>query len=177
MNQNELLLLGLLVAQSQHGYQINEFIERELSHVTDMKKGNAYATLERLCKEGFVSVRIEQEGNRPQRKVYSITSAGQTQFYTLLRYNLSNSERMIFAGDVGLMLMDHLPIAEVVECLKERLVQATKKLQVHAEIPDHGHGIGVDLAVKHLDAMLKADVAWLEANIPLLEQQALNVQN
>ncbi|UZM97849.1 hypothetical protein OL548_23235 [Lysinibacillus sp. MHQ-1] len=46
MEHRSLILLGLLMGQSQHGYQINEFIERNLSTVTDMKKAN------RLCYSG-----------------------------------------------------------------------------------------------------------------------------
>jgi DNA-binding PadR family transcriptional regulator len=48
MDERALLLLGVLRVQSQHGYQINEFIERTLGRVTDMKKPTAYAILERL---------------------------------------------------------------------------------------------------------------------------------
>lgn len=45
LKHRSLILLGLLMGQSQHGYQINEFIEKNLSVVTDMKKSTAYATL------------------------------------------------------------------------------------------------------------------------------------
>src|SRR5438270_5574314 len=103
MDENELLLLGLLMTQSQHGYQINEFIEKNLTHVTNMKKSNAYATLERLGKEGFIAVHKEQEGNRPQRKVYSITANGRQHFIELLRQNLSNVDSLAPTGNVGLM--------------------------------------------------------------------------
>ena len=170
MNENELLLLGMLISQSQHGYQINEFIERELSHLTNMKKGSAYATLDRLCKEDYVSVRMEQEGNRPQRKVYSITVAGEAQFFKLLRENLSTTERMVFAGDVGLMLLDHLPYSEVAELLSQRLVQLRRKIAEHDAAPKHGHGLGVDLALEHLMLMQKAEAGWLEQTIARLQE-------
>jgi DNA-binding PadR family transcriptional regulator len=171
MNEHELLLLGLLVNQSQHGYQLNEFIERDLGHLTNMKKGNAYATLGRLEKEGFVKVVITQEGNRPQRKVYSITPSGEKKFFELLRNNLSNSERMVFAGDVGIMFMDHLARAEVIECLAGRLAQVKAKLAEHAGAPMHGHGIGVDLALQHVLHMQRAEVSWLEEVLEKLQGQ------
>ena len=169
MNDNELLLLGLLVNQSQHGYQLNEFIERELGHITYLKKGNAYATLDRLCKEGFVDVKLDQEGHRPLRKVYSITVAGEQYFFQLLRQNLANSERFIFGGDIGLMFLDHLPLPEVIACLKERLAQVKGKLAVHDNTPAHGHGIGVDLALQHVLHMERAEMAWLEKTLLDLE--------
>ncbi|KHF35170.1 Transcriptional regulator PadR-like family protein [Paenibacillus sp. P1XP2] len=61
MDERELLVLGLLMTQSQHGYQINDFIERNLGQVSDMKKATAYAILKRLDKQGCVNVTVEQE--------------------------------------------------------------------------------------------------------------------
>ena len=72
-NDNELLLLGLLRQQSQHGYQINDFIERNLSRMASLKKATAYALLERLREAGHISAVTVQEGNRPPRQVYTIT--------------------------------------------------------------------------------------------------------
>ncbi|HYB01600.1 MAG TPA: hypothetical protein VED37_15385 [Ktedonobacteraceae bacterium] len=43
MDERMLLLLGLLKAQSQHGYQINEFIEHNLKRMIDMKRSTAYS--------------------------------------------------------------------------------------------------------------------------------------
>ena len=87
-------------AQSQHGYQINEFIERNLSTITDMKKPTAYATLDKLSKQGYIEVHTEQEGNRPPRKVYSINEKGKQYFYELLIQNLSSAESVKFSGDI-----------------------------------------------------------------------------
>ena len=64
MEHRSLILLGLLMGQSQHGYQINEFIEKNLSIVTDMKKSTAYATLDKLHQKGFIDIKFEQKGNR-----------------------------------------------------------------------------------------------------------------
>jgi DNA-binding PadR family transcriptional regulator len=78
MDENELLILGLLCEQSQHGYQINEFIEQNLSRLTTMKRPTAYATLDRLHRQGFVSVRTEQPSKRAPRKVYAISARAPT---------------------------------------------------------------------------------------------------
>ncbi|GAF07814.1 PadR family transcriptional regulator [Paenibacillus pini] len=68
MDERELLVLGLLMAQSQHGYQINDFIERNLGQVSDMKKATAYSILKRLDKAGYVDVSVEQEAIGRQDK-------------------------------------------------------------------------------------------------------------
>jgi DNA-binding PadR family transcriptional regulator len=121
MEHRSLILLGLLMNQSQHGYQINEFIERNLSTVTDMKKPTAYAALDRLSQNGYIDIQLEQEGNRPTRKVYSINENGKQYFYTLLLNNLASAESVNYQGDIGLMFIDLLPLEKTIPALKERL--------------------------------------------------------
>jgi len=171
VDERALLLLGLLMAQSQHGYQINEFIERNLSRVTDMKKSTAYATLDRLCEARFVDVHSEQEGNRPPRKVYAITTTGQVRFLELLRVNLAQTDRMNFSSDIGMMFLDHLPHQESLELLRERLGQLKEQVDVLHTAPQHGFGLGVDFAVEHHLVHLKADYDWLSSVIHRLDQE------
>lgn len=172
MNEQALLLLGLLRSQDQHGYQLNEFIERNLSRMTDMKKATAYAILERLCKSGYVSVYNEQEGHRPVRKVYSITPTGQEKYLELLRANLAGAEQMTFAGDIGLYFLDDLPLAEVLELLNRRLKQVEIRLENYKQMPNHT-GLGVNLAVAHQETMLQAEHNWLTEVLARLKNEAI----
>lgn len=169
MDERELLLLGMLMVQSQHGYQINEFIERNLGHIIDMKKPTAYALLERLCQAGYVNVRTEQEGRRPPRKVYQITPAGNLAFLSLLRENLARAEHMTFAGDVGVLFLDHLPREEVIALLRQRLGAVEEQLFAHESAPHHEHGLGVGLALEHALLLERAERDWLASVIGRLE--------
>lgn len=168
MDERTLLLLGLLKAQSRHGYQLNEFIEKNLSRITDMKKATAYATLDRLKASGLISETVEQEGNRPPRKVYAITPEGEEAFRRLLAENLASADRLVLGGDIGLMFIDHLPRAEALALLTQRLAAAEERLAAHEQTPQHGHGIGVDLAVEHLQVLARADRDWLRGVIDRL---------
>ena len=170
MDERELLLLGLLMVQSQHGYQINEFIERNLGHMIDMKKPTAYALLERLCQTGYVQTHTEQEGKRPPRKVYTITPDGERAFLDRLRANLAQAERMTFAGDVGLLFLDHLPRKEVVALLHLRLGTLNEQIEAHASVPRHEHGLGVGLALEHVLLLERAERDWLTWVIQRLEE-------
>lgn len=170
MDDRALLILGMLMAQSQHGYQINEFIEKNLSRITDMKKPTAYATLDRLCDNGCVDVKLEQEGNRPTRKVYSITPRGVSRFFELLRANLSQSDKMNFSSDIGMMFIDHLPSQESVTLLEERLHQLAEQIGQYEAAPRHGYGLGVDFAIEHDLVHLKADHDWLRSVIDRLRE-------
>ena len=153
------------MAQSQHGYQINEFIERNLSAITDMKKPTAYATLDKLSREGYIEVRMEQEGNRPPRKVYSINDKGREYFYQLLMDNLSSVESVNYQGDIGLMFIDHLPLKDAAASLEIRLEKSRKLVEVMAMTPDHGATPGVNLAIRHKMVMQQAEMAFIEQTV------------
>lgn len=168
MEQRSLILLGLLMSESQHGYQLNDFIEKNLSTMTNMKKPTAYATLEKLCNEGYIEVQVEQEGNRPPRKVFSINEEGKQYFYTLLISNLSSAENVNFQGDIGLMFLDHLPINKAIEALEERLNQTMDIVMMLEETPSHGKGTGIDIAIEHKITMLKAEVSFIEKTVEKL---------
>ena len=165
MEQRSLILLGLLMSQSQHGYQINEFIERNLSAVTDMKKPTAYATLDKLSQSGYIDIQFEQEGNRPTRKVYSINDSGREYFYELLLNNLSSAEGVNYQGDIGLMFMDFLPLEKTIPALKERLTKNKNLIEILKQTPSHGVRSGVNLVVEHKITMLEAEVTFLEKSI------------
>ena len=170
MDERALLLLGILMAQSQHGYQINEFIEKNLSRVTDMKKSTAYATLDRLSDAGYVEMHAQQEGNRPVRKVYAITPEGSVHFLNLLRANLAKADEMNFASDIGMMFLDHLPYQETLPLLQDRLRQLKAQIELYQSAPQHGFGFGVDFAVEHHLVHLKADYQWLGSVIQRLRE-------
>jgi DNA-binding PadR family transcriptional regulator len=170
MDERALLLLGILRAQSQHGYQINEFIERTLGRIADMKKPTAYALLDRLCQAGHVAVHTEREGNRPPRKVYAITPSGETLFFDLLRSNLATPDRLGGEGDIGMMFLDSLPVKDALALLERRRVQLDEQIVAYEQAPKHEHGLGVDLALERQLTLLRADREWLDTVISRLRE-------
>lgn len=166
-----LLLLGVLMTQSRHGYQINEFIERQLCDVVTMKKPTAYALLDRLAGDGYISVHVEQEGNRPQRKVYTITDAGRALFNELLKTNLSSLDTPVFIDDIGLMFLNYLPQDEVLALLRQRLAKLQSVLDNTVEVPPHGDLLTLNIALDHVTSLRRADRDWMVSTIARLEAE------
>jgi DNA-binding PadR family transcriptional regulator len=168
MDHHTLLLLGLLRNQKQHGYQINDFIERALSSITTLKKPTAYALLDRLYKQGLVDVQNEQEGNRPPRKVYALTPGGLEHFLKLLRETLSEATPPDLPDHIALMFLDQLEPNERLECLIRRLAKLEDHIATLEAVPSHDDIGSVGLAIERQLMLLNADRAWLEA---LIERQ------
>src|SRR5689334_23474740 len=118
--ERELLLLGLLRRSHMYGYQLHEFIERDLATCSDLKKSTAYFLLDKMTRQGWITQHEEREGNRPPRRVYQVTPAGEAQFQKLLHENLSSYTPARFGGDIGLMFADTLPAAEAQRLLRRR---------------------------------------------------------
>ena len=161
MDERSLFLLGILMAQSAHGYRIHDFIEKNLAPLTDMKKATAYALLERMSRSGLVTVHTEQEGNRPPRKVYSITAKGRAQFYNLLRQNLARADTPIYKGDAGLLFLDHLPREEAATGLQMRLDHLLQQADRLRDAARHHRSAGVALSIDHRLLHMEVEIDWL----------------
>lgn len=155
-----LLLLGLLRRASMHGYQLMEFIERNLSTCTDLKKPTAYLGLERLAQQGFVQEQEMREGKRPPRKVYTITPEGEREFLRLLAHNLSTYTPAKFPHDLGLAFADALPAEEIAALLEHRRAMLVAQLDSARQAPPHGGTL--QLLVEHIVTHLESELDWLD---------------
>ena len=127
--EKKLLILGLLLSHGMHGYQLNQFLQDNPGTPISLKKSNAYKLLSTMEKDGWVAHTQEQEGNRPQRRVYSITENGKAAFYRLLRENLSSNPSPEFPGVVGMDFLHLLPSEEAATLLETRLKFTVHKFQ------------------------------------------------
>lgn len=167
----ELLLLGLLNRQKMHGYQLQEFINRDLAYCTDLKQATAYNLLKRMADKGWLSETEEQEGNRPPRKVYQITQQGETMFKKLLRENLAGHTMMRLPDGIGLAFIEAIPHLEAADLLSERQSAIQEELETLQEARQHGHGEGgLLLILEHQEIHLKAELTWLTQVIEQLKE-------
>ena len=168
--EKKLLLLGLLRRQEMHGYQLNEFIDNNLALCTDLKKPTAYYLLDQMAKDGWISAETEQEGNRPPRRVYRLTEAGEAAFQRLLRENLATYSPVNFPGDIGLGFLDWLTPAESRPLLEAQKAQALARLAEIKSIPVHAGSLG--LIFSHQIHHLQAEVLWLEQILENLKNKS-----
>lgn len=167
-DERTLLLLGLMQAQDRYGYELHDFIESNLHNVIELKKATAYQLLDRLEKHGFVQSRTEQQGQRPSRTVYQLTPEGRTYFQHLLAKYLRGAAPMRPAGNIALMFMEHLPAADLLPVLRERLTELEQQINEYEQVPHHSNATGAALAIARTQALLAADHAWLQSTIEML---------
>ncbi|HLZ64002.1 MAG TPA: PadR family transcriptional regulator, partial [Ktedonosporobacter sp.] len=83
----ELFVLGELMTGAHHGYILHEIIQRMLGPFHRLSWGTLYPLFRRLEQQGLITSetepRSQEEGGQP-RKLYHITEAGQSRFFTLM---------------------------------------------------------------------------------------------
>jgi DNA-binding PadR family transcriptional regulator len=71
------VLLALLAKEASHGYQLRARLQLALGPLAEaLNAGQVYVVLNRLEKAGLVSAKRVGQADRPDRKVYELTSAG-----------------------------------------------------------------------------------------------------
>ena len=152
-----------------HGYQLNDFIESTLATCMQIKRPTAYYVLNKMQEDGWVEDMEEQEGNRPPRRIYSITAAGESAFQELLRQNLASYELVQFTGDVGLAFLGEVSAEEGVMLLQQRRDLIRNNLAQTQAIPLHSDSL--QLTIEHQLRHLTAELDWLDEVIARLEME------
>ncbi|HBX67984.1 MAG TPA: PadR family transcriptional regulator [Chloroflexi bacterium] len=156
----KLLLLGLLRMQEMHGYQLNNYLDAFLAFCLDVKKPTAYYLLNKMHEDGWIAVEEQQEGNRPVRRIYSLTPEGEQAYQNLLRENLGSYAPVQFDSDIGLAFMDSLPESERNLLLAQRRAQLAQKLTEIEAVPEHPGNF--QWMIEHQIRHLRAELAWLD---------------
>lgn len=73
-------ILGFLRYSPMTGYEIKQRMDRSTTHFWHAKLSQIYVTLKTLEKEGCVTSAIEEQSDRPDKRVYSVTQSGRNQF-------------------------------------------------------------------------------------------------
>lgn len=167
--EKKLLLLGVLLSHDVHGYELSEMLKDNPSIAIEMKKPNTYRLLNALEKDGLITHTEEQVGNRPTRRVYSITAAGKEEFRRLLTASIAAYEEPQFPAMVGFDFISLLPTRETIELLNQRLEIIEGKVQTFEDLP--AEILDAHPTSAYLKNFYEKEVSWLKEFISQLETQ------
>ena len=130
MSSIRLFVLGSLSERGpMHGHQLRLLAEEEhVSMWTDISVGAVYGAMKRLAAEDLIRcVRVEREGNYPERQVFDVTPAG---LASLAELRLTGLSRIVLKPDpfdLALTRLDPDRLDELPALLAER----TEQLRAH----------------------------------------------
>jgi DNA-binding PadR family transcriptional regulator len=91
----EYALLGLLMSEPSHGYDLHQRFTNELGNVWHLSQSQAYAILKRLENRGDISTRLVEQDKLPARQMLRITAAGRRHFMDWLGNGCGSNARSI----------------------------------------------------------------------------------
>lgn len=168
MFEHELLLLGLLKENPQHGYEIKTKIKEILSLSAGVKLKSIYYPLRVLEKKGFVAKRVTKPTRRPERIVYALTPKGQERFRELLNKSFLNLKRPQFSLDLSLYFLPYMDPAVSRRRLRGRLLmlnRISRGLEELVNSPDKKRPLSLQRILEHNLEMLKAEAKFLSGLI------------
>lgn len=158
------VLLALLAKEASHGYQLRARLQLALGPLAEaLNAGQVYVTLGRLEKAGMVSVERVGQADRPDRKVYALTTAGRSKVTDWLgdtswpkpapaEFHL----KLVAAAAAGLA-----DPVRVVDTQRHALLAELGATQRAALAEPEGSVAG--LLLEGIVLRLQADLRWLEA--------------
>lgn len=72
-------LLGFINYGPMTGYELKKFFDTSVAHFWNAELSQIYPTLKHMETDGLVKMSVDVQEDRPNRKVYSITEAGQSE--------------------------------------------------------------------------------------------------
>jgi len=170
------LCLGILTMGNATGYEIKKKFEQDLSHFYDASFGSIYPALTKMTEEGLVNCTEHAQEGRPDKKVYSITSAGRMNFLDALskdpRKDHIRSEFLAM-----LMFSDLLAPSRVAHLIDTRLKELDAMLSRQEACTGEGMTNSERFLAGFGTAVYRAERDFLSENRHLLEAEALLAAN
>ena len=156
-------LLGFLMREPLHGYDLHQRVESELGEIWRVGISNVYSVLKQLEHAGWVESDLVPQESHPPRKVYRITPAGKQGFLEWLRQPVSAIRdiriefptRLYFFRALGLEGVEDLIAAQEAIC-RERAERLRQRMAERS--PDDINRLVYDFRRRQIEAIL----GWLQ---------------
>ncbi len=155
-------LLGLLLEQPRHGYELKQAFEEKAGTFWELNYGQIYSTLDRLNRAGMVEWE-SYLGEGPERKTYRITKKGKEEFHRWLKEPVSKRKplRDEFFLKLAWQSEDSESLLELIREQKRMYLQ--KMSELTQQKLSFGKGdmmtdLLMDAALFHAEA----DIRWLD---------------
>jgi PadR family transcriptional regulator AphA len=156
------VLLGLLMRQPKHGYELHQFFSppSPLEQVWYLGISQMYKLLRGLKEQGHVEVSIEEQEARPHRKVYQVTPSGREAFLDWLQTPVDGI-RLMRVEFLGKLFLARELGPEMVERVVDGQAEACRSMleDLGARMPAPGFE---DLVLRFRAGQIESALQWLD---------------
>jgi len=173
-------LLGFLNYACMSGYELKQHFDQSIQHFWNANLSQIYPTLGQMEEEGLLTMEVEYQENRPNRKIYHITDAGCKELQRWLREPMDLQPirqafliKVFFGGNLAkeeILAQLHHDLELHRELLATYLGPVQEGLQQSIEATGlEREGLFWDLTLEAGVKLKKAWIEWLEAAIKKIE--------
>ncbi|WP_028972894.1 PadR family transcriptional regulator [Spirochaeta cellobiosiphila] len=131
-------LLGLLGYSDATGYELKKIFDESLNFFWQAQKSQIYKELVNLEKQGWLSVSLVLQEDKPNKKVYSLTPEGREAFLKWLKEDRDNSDLPIRSSFLmKVFFLGELSKERAIEKLEAFLEEQKKEGQEHDHINEY----------------------------------------
>ncbi|MFF0498621.1 PadR family transcriptional regulator [Nocardia aobensis] len=183
-----LLVLALVrLLQPVHGYDVRrELLSWHADEWANVKPGSVYGALNTLQRDGLIAVEgVGQDGARPERTSYRLTSEGEKVLADLIREGLWSAEQPKHPYHAAVALFPFAPRGDVIAALRSRILKfeadlgyferEEQRILSGSGDPTETEPYHVADAVALAAAHTRADLEWSRKTLQRIENGELDV--
>ena len=162
------LCLGILSLGDATGYEIKKMVaEGSFSFFSEASYGSIYPALNKLTEEGLVTFETTPQNKRPDKKVYTLTDAGEAALTQALRRDPGpDKNRSEFLA--SLLFAEAVSPERVNDLISDRLRQHRQKIDALTALLDEDMTAASRFVVQFGIAVQQAALDFLETNRGML---------
>lgn len=163
------LCLGILALGDATGYEIKKMVaEGSFSFFSEASYGSIYPALNKLTEEGLVTYQTTPQSKRPDKKIYTLSPAGQEELTLALRRDPGpDKNRSEFLA--SLLFAEAVSPERVNELIGDRLRQHRQKIDSLTLLLEEDMTPASSFVVQFGIAVQQAALDFLENNRGMLE--------
>jgi len=168
------LILGMLAQQSMSGYDIRGALEGLSWPSGTPSFGNIYSTLHALLNDGLVTVEVVPQQDKPTRKVYSVTKAGEQMLQELSTQSVT-SGASLKSFTMCLIVADVFSRDTLIAYLQQRrdqVIAHRTTLEETTRTLDQEKAPRRRLAAEYGLTLANAELTWLDSTLDRIYQQS-----
>jgi len=163
------LCLGALDLGDATGYEIKKMFETGIfSHFHEASFGSIYPALTRLTDEGLLTCKSQQQGGRPDKKIYSITAEGRRELGQAIERPVSG-DRFKSEFLFVMLFADMLSPERVTNLLENRIRDVRGELDELQAEQNSCVNPGQEFVRRYGEAVMRASLTFINENRHLVE--------
>lgn len=130
LSKSATMIMGLITHSPLNAYEVVKQLQwMNIKYWYNIADSTVYATIKSIEKKGYISGKIEKEGNMPDKTIYTLTEQGRKELLETLRYSIVNFDFDTNVFSIAVFFIDLFEPEEQKQLLEKRLEKLHKYLQ------------------------------------------------